>query len=285
MRSEISNSSSRSWLMTSTAEPLRASSISAWRMSRGSTRIDAPGRLVDHQHASACGQISRPTMNFCRLPPDSAAASGSALALAHVHGLDDALPPPRRASRDRSCRAPNEVRRSRGATEAGSRDSFMRGAAPWPSRSSGTKAAPSMRRAVMPSTPTGILAAMRIASAVLLQHFAGDGLEELALAVAGDAGDADDLAGADDESMFRSGTPMQRRPACERQRDRAQPRAALRPSAGACMRPTATSSADHHARQRRRGLLRGSQWPTTLPWRSTVARWHMRFTSSRRCEM
>ena len=31
--------------------------------------------------------------------------------------------------------------------------------------------------------------------------------------------------------------------------------------------------------------LRGSQWATTLPWRMTVAASHMRFTSSRRCEM
>ena len=29
----------------------------------------------------------------------------------------------------------------------------------------------------------------------------------------------------------------------------------------------------------------GLQWPTTLPCRSTVARSHIRFTSSRRCEM
>ena len=67
------------------------------------------------------------------------------------------------------------------------------GAAAWPRRSSGTKAAPSRRRASMPARAArpardddGIRA--------VRQALAGERREKLALAVAGDAGDADDLA-------------------------------------------------------------------------------------------
>jgi len=74
--SEISNSSSRSWLMTSTAEPLRASSMSAWRMCAAAP---ASTPQVGWLTTMTLGlrSSSRPTMNFCRLPPDNAAASGS----------------------------------------------------------------------------------------------------------------------------------------------------------------------------------------------------------------
>ena len=69
------------------------------------------------------------------------------------------------------------------------------GAAAWPRRSSGTKAAPSRRRASMPRPPTA-RPPMRMAPCRSRQALAGEGREEFALAVAGDAGDADDFAGA-----------------------------------------------------------------------------------------
>ena len=74
-------------------------------------------------------------------------------------------------------------------------DSRRRGTAPWPSRSSGTKAAPSRRR-VGDAAPA---AARRRRSGPCRrrrrQPLAGQRVEQLVLAVAGDAGDADDLAG------------------------------------------------------------------------------------------
>ena len=72
-------------------------------------------------------------------------------------------------------------------------ESFMRGAVPWPSRSSGTKAAPSWRRCVIERCP----AAMPFdhdRAGILRQPFAGQRGEQLVLPVAGDAGDAEDFA-------------------------------------------------------------------------------------------
>ena len=47
---------------------------------RRRTGIDAPGRLTDDRTPGS-RRISRPTMNFCRLPPERLTASGSRLAL------------------------------------------------------------------------------------------------------------------------------------------------------------------------------------------------------------
>ena len=67
------------------------------------------------------------------------------------------------------------------------------GAAAWPRRSSGTKAAPSRRRASMPMVPAG---PARDDDGIrpIRQALAGQRGEKLALAVAGNARDADDLA-------------------------------------------------------------------------------------------
>ena len=66
------------------------------------------------------------------------------------------------------------------------------GAAAWPMRSSGTKAAPSRRLASMPASRT----ASRDDDGIrpIRQALAGERSEKLVLAVAGDARDAEDLA-------------------------------------------------------------------------------------------
>ena len=80
MRSAISASSSRSWLITSTAAPRAARSISAWRIvAAAPASTPQVGWLTTSTPGSR--RISRPTMNFCRLPPERLTASGSRLAL------------------------------------------------------------------------------------------------------------------------------------------------------------------------------------------------------------
>ena len=74
-------------------------------------------------------------------------------------------------------------------------DSLMRGAVPWPSRSSGTKAAPMRRRSVTLSEPAA-LPSMTMLPSARRQPLAGKRGEQFVLAVAGNAGDADDLAAA-----------------------------------------------------------------------------------------
>ena len=51
--------------------------------------VDAPGRLIDRPASTAICMISRPTRNFCRLPPDSERACGLRAGGAHVEALDD----------------------------------------------------------------------------------------------------------------------------------------------------------------------------------------------------
>ena len=87
---------------------------------------------------------------------------------------------------------------------------------------------------------------------------AGERVEEFALAVAGDAGDRDDLAAADLERdvLERDGEWMSsaaRRELLEPQANR------RRPSSGRGVRTARDFAADHHAGEARRRLLRGSQ--------------------------
>ena len=55
MRSAISNSSSRSWLTTTTALPSRREIHQRLADQARGARIDAPGRLVDDEEPRACG--------------------------------------------------------------------------------------------------------------------------------------------------------------------------------------------------------------------------------------
>lgn len=74
MRSHIMNSSSTSSDTTSTAAPWSRRSMMAWRIS-----IAAPTSTPHVGCATTitfgASAISRPTMNFCRLPPDRLAAT------------------------------------------------------------------------------------------------------------------------------------------------------------------------------------------------------------------
>ena len=72
-------------------------------------------------------------------------------------------------------------------------ESFMRGAVPWPSRSSGTKAAPSLRRCVIERWPAAMPSITTVPGS-LASSFAGKRCEQFVLPVAGDAGDAEDFA-------------------------------------------------------------------------------------------
>ena len=118
------------------------------------------------------------------------------LALAHVEGLDHPVAD-RRGAAPRSMTPDCAPARRRAEWRVSTTFSDRRkaGTAPWPSRSSGTKAAPSLRRAVTPRRPQGAPSiAMRLAAR--RRPLAGERVEQFALAVAGDAGDADDLAAA-----------------------------------------------------------------------------------------
>ena len=77
MRSAISKISSRSWLITSTAAPASARSDSTWRINAAApASTPQVGWLITSTRGSRSS--SRPTTNFCRLPPDSADAAGFA---------------------------------------------------------------------------------------------------------------------------------------------------------------------------------------------------------------
>jgi len=79
-RSAISYNSSRSWLITSTAAPRAARSMIAWRIAAAApASTPQVGWLTISRRGSR--KISRPTTNFCKLPPERLTASGSGFAL------------------------------------------------------------------------------------------------------------------------------------------------------------------------------------------------------------
>ena len=105
MRSAISNSSSRSWLITSTALPCVARSTSAWRISARRAGIDAPGRLVDDEQPRLADDLAADD-EFLQVAAGELARRRIALGHAHVEGLDDvAREPPGRVERDEARRA------------------------------------------------------------------------------------------------------------------------------------------------------------------------------------
>ena len=75
-RSLISNSSSSSSLTTSSAQPASRSASIAWRICAAApTSTPQVGWLTISSFGRA--SISRPTMYFCRLPPESDFATAS----------------------------------------------------------------------------------------------------------------------------------------------------------------------------------------------------------------
>ncbi len=195
-RSVSMSSSSRSWEMTSTAAPLAASVISAWWMAAAAP---ASTPQVGCETTSTPGfcSTSRPTTNFCRLPPDRLRASASmpgvrtsnslTMRLAKSRALPARMKPPEsRPWRWRPLSTPLSTR-------------LISGTAAWPLRSSGTLHRPSARRREGPKPADGraVDADRGVGRDGAL---AGQRQQQLVLAVAGDAGDAEDLAGTDLEA-------------------------------------------------------------------------------------
>ena len=118
---------------------------------------------------------------------------------------------------------------------------------------------------------------MTTVPAILRQPLARQRGEQFVLAVAGDAGDAEDFAALDlERDVLEPHAVRIVRLEAEIVDDQPRHRG-LR----GWRRPSlADLAADHHARQRGRGLRRGSQVATFLPPRRMVAVSHSRFTSS-----
>ena len=193
MRSAISKISSRSWLITSTAEPARARSIMAWRMV-----ADAPASTPQvgwlTTSTPACGRARgrRRISADCRLKARAASGSGLPLRTSKSSAtrslIDCALPrstkPVAHQSISRGMAGQDDIFRQREARDRAMAQALFRhegGAAPAP-----------LGDAEMAASRAVDLHRLGIAAATL----AGDGVEQFRLAVAGDAGDADHLAAA-----------------------------------------------------------------------------------------
>ena len=97
MRSEISRISSRSWLITSTAEPRAGEVDQRLADGGGGAGIDAPGRLADDEDAGLAVDLAADD-ELLQVAAGERAGLGVGRALAHVEGL-------RHAGRDPRCRA------------------------------------------------------------------------------------------------------------------------------------------------------------------------------------
>ena len=188
----ISNSSSSSSLTTSSAQPASRSFSSSPRICAAApTSTPQVGWLTISSLGLA--SISRPTMNFCRLPPDRLLAAAPGAAGLDVEAADQVggqqrrtfggVDPARGADTPRcasaACSAPGSAsapRRGRGVPRA-------RSAGPRLRRRRGEWLAMSLPNSVI--EPAG-----------RARVFARQRGHQLLLAVARDAGDADDLAGA-----------------------------------------------------------------------------------------
>ena len=197
-RSVSISSSSRSCEITSTAAPLAASVIRAWWMAAAAP---ASTPQVGCETTSTPGfcSTSRPTTNFCRLPPDRLRASASMPGVRTSNSLDDrgsaksrALParmkpPASRPLRWRplSTRVVDQAHLGHGGVAV----ALLGHAA------QAELAPPRRRRAGRP-------ACRRCGSwcRAWTGALAGQRQQQLVLAVAGDPGDAEDLAGADLEA-------------------------------------------------------------------------------------
>ena len=192
MRSAISNSSSRSWLMTRTPAPLDREIDQRLPDEARRAGVDAPGRLVDDEERRAADDLAA-DHEFLQVAARELARLRIARRRAHVEGSRRSSPRGAAPVRARRCR---RARPRRVAWWERSAFSLRRcvGTAAWPSRSSGTKAAPRRRRASMPIAPAGAAGDRDARPRAGREPLAGERREQLALAVAGDAGDAEDLA-------------------------------------------------------------------------------------------
>ena len=192
MRSARTKISSRSCEMIITAAPASASAMIASWIASAAPGIHAPGRLVDHQHARAPAKpLAPPGISAdCRRtttaprPSDRWCARRSVLMMCSAKS--------RRASCCRSRRnepARGAVKPDRNAFSA----SVMVVTAPCPLRSSGTKQPRMRRRSCGPICPAGTPSIMTLSGRPA--RISPDSASiSSRLAVAGDAGDAEDLA-------------------------------------------------------------------------------------------
>ena len=236
--------------MTSTAAPRAREIDQRLADRRGRAGIDAPGRLADDQHAAArAGSRGRRRISAdCRRR--GCAASGSRLALRTSKALVT-----RSTYASVAPRVDEAVlHHARSAAWPVSSDVLATAScaapSPWPRRSSGTKAAPSRRRSVI-AEPTGGAAVdddgMLGAPA---QPFAGQRGEQFVLPVAGDTGDAEDLAAAHLERDVRRAARRCGSSGASRELV-ARRAAARRACAPVRALHLADLGADHHAGQRR----------------------------------
>ena len=257
------------------ARSRRRAAPAARRGSAPRRRRRRPRSAARRSAASGSASISRPTMNFCRLPPDrllrrraraagldvEAARSARRPAAATSPRAQPAAAADRLACASAACSAPataSAPRRGRAAPRA-------RSAGPARGAARGEARAMSVPNSVIePGGARAVLARQR-------RH-------QLLLAVARDAGDADDLAGAHLE-----------RDVVERDAERVLLAAAIRPLHREHHRARrAPRGAAAAAARRRSSAATGWRWfpgvgstsPVTLPPRSTVQWWHSARISS-----
>ena len=283
MRSAISKISSRSWLITSTAAPRAARSISAWRMVAA-----APASTPQVGWLTTSTPGSRSDLaaddEFLQIAARERAGLRVGAALAHVEGLGDRgrdRAAPRRGRRSRALATPpvawrdsTTFSRQRHARRGAVAEALLR-------HEGGTR----RRRASMPS-PADAAPSMRIAPASLgarprptspRRTRPGRCRPRRRSPTISPPRTSREMSLQRDRHASSSGageTRFEHRSA----RGRA-------PAAGAA-RTAATSRADHHARELRGASPgAGRSRPPPCRARSMVARWHSRFTSSSRCEM
>ena len=192
-RSQISNSSSSSSLTTSTAQPASRRASSSPRICAAApTSTPQVGCETTSSFGSA--SISRPTMNFCRLPPERLFAAEPGAAGLDVEAADQRLGQ-RRDVADADPAAGADRARARQQRVLRQREG-RHGTAAEPLLGNEVQAggAPRARRGARDVALEELDRAGRRAPVL-----ARDRRHQLLLAVAGDAGDADHLAGANVE--------------------------------------------------------------------------------------
>ena len=154
IRSQISNSSSSSSEITRTAVPALRRSISAWRMNAAAPTSTPHVGCDDDQHFRPQQDLA-PDDEFLQVAAGQRPRLARRAAALDVVLLDARARRTRAPRRDRSGRA-LEHRRAASPSAARCSASDIRGTAPRPSRSSGTKPRPRLRRRPGGSRPASV---------------------------------------------------------------------------------------------------------------------------------
>ena len=164
--------------------------------SRPGRRRRRRGSGARRSAATGSPLISRPTMNFCWLPPESARAVVS------MPGVRTSYASMIRSVSSRAPRAVDPAALARSAAGSGGRGC----GSPRAARRAAARAAAGPRGCSRPRTRGGAGSPSRVMSLspsmttpLVVGEHADDGLDQLGLAVALDAGDAEHLAGVDGE--------------------------------------------------------------------------------------